>query len=369
MIEIVYIITANIRKFWSNRKTSNYQNRKESDSDVVEERARVKQLIHDGRTSEEAIVVNDLTKWFGNFLAVDHLTFAVHKNECFGLLGVNGAGKTTTFTMLTGEVMANEGTAFIGALDLRKNTKLYQRNIGYCPQFDALLDRLTGEEMLYLFGRLRGIPSQHLKSEVDDIIATTDNKENIRFITKNYSGGTKRKLSLGISIIGSPSLVFLDEPTAGVDPVARRVIWKTLNELKNSRNSSIILTSHSMEESEALCARIGIMVKGEFKCLGSVQQLRSKFGLGFTLMVKMKRQYITKEYLAKVHQFITQNLPSAQTTDFHECILHYKLSDTSVKWSTMFRVMQTGVQELDLEDYTLSDTTLEQIFIAFAQQK
>ena len=121
------------------------------DSDVGAEKTRIEELINHKNLSEEAMAVIDLTKKFGSFTAVDHLTFGVHKEECFGLLGVNGAGKTTTFSMLTGDVILTDGNAFIDKYSVRENLKLFQKQIGYCPQFDALLEKLTGIEMLYLF--------------------------------------------------------------------------------------------------------------------------------------------------------------------------------------------------------------------------
>ena len=351
----------NIKKYWNPNE----------DSDVSDERQRVNLMVNNNNNfKDEAIVAINLTKYFGQFKAVDHLTFGVHKKECFGLLGVNGAGKTTTFSMLTGDVNPSEGNAFIENIALNSNRKLFQQQIGYCPQFDALLDRLTGEEMLYLFSRLRGIPENRIKSEVKNIIQTTDLQKHSKYLTMNYSGGNKRKLSLGLSIIGNPKLIFLDEPTAGVDPVARRKIWQTLDHLKNSRNSAIILTSHSMEESEALCARIAIMVSGEFKCLGATQHLRTKFGQGFTLIVKLKYELaVNKDYVNRVNQYMVEKFGSVVLRDQHEGLLHYHITDTSVKWSALFRVMQSAQQELDLEDYNLSDTSLEQIFLAFAKKR
>ncbi|CAG2117502.1 unnamed protein product, partial [Medioppia subpectinata] len=276
------------------------------DADVLAERQRVDQVMKSPELrAQEGIVVVNLCKSFDNFQAVDHLTFGVHKNECFGLLGVNGAGKTTTFSMLTGELFPDDGNAYIDSVDLVQQPKSFGRRIGYCPQFDALLDRLTGEELLYLFARLRGIPAEHIDAAITAVIHAIDLQLHCKHTTKNYSGGNKRKLSLGLAIIGRPALVFLDEPTAGVDPVARRKIWQTLDLLKNRQNSSIILTSHSMEESEALCARIAIMVNGKFKCLGSTQQLKSKFGQGFTLIIKMKIDLVTKDqsYPNRVDQY------------------------------------------------------------------
>ena len=165
--------------------------------------------------------------------------------------------------MLVGDLAPSDGTAYIKNFNLRNDLKSFQNNIGYCPQFDSLLDNLTGEEMLFLFGRLRGIREKNLKQTVDCIVRMVDLTKHAKFVCSTYSGGNKRKLSLGMALIGLPKIIFLDEPTSGVDSEARRKIWKTLVSVKEKFNCSIVLTSHSMDECEALCSRIAIMVAGK----------------------------------------------------------------------------------------------------------
>ncbi len=269
------------------------QRANQEDHDVMSERQRIDGLSSRRSLHEDAIVVKGLTKRFGKLIpikAVNRLTFGVHKEECFGLLGVNGAGKTTTFKMLTGEETVSDGNAFIDFLDLRHNLKSFQQQIGYCPQFDALLDKMTGRETIYLFARLRGMPEKLIPSYTKDLVEMVDLGKHVDKCTEAYSGGNRRKLSLAVALCATPPVIFLDEPTSGVDPSARRKIWSTLVNIQEKYRSAIILTSHSMEECEALCSRIAIMVNGEFKCLGSVQDLRSKFGQGFTVMAKLKRE-------------------------------------------------------------------------------
>ena len=176
-------------------------------------------------------------------------------------------------------------------------------------------------------------------------------------ITENYSGGNKRKLSLALAIIGNPPVVFLDEPTAGVDPFARRKIWTALDFLRQTYKSSLILTSHSMQESEALCGRIAIMVAGKFMCLGSTQHLRSKFGHGFSIDIKMKQKYLKDlNYRRNIDQYIGQKFNKAELTGQHQLVLHYHISDPNIKWSYIFDTMEIGKKQLKLEDYNVSDT-------------
>ena len=315
----------------------------------------------------DALVVYRLSKHFKNMTAVDGLTFGVHKEECFGLLGVNGAGKTTTFSMLTGDLNPDEGNAFIGRYQLMNNMTEFSKQIGFCPQFDPLLDRLTAKEMLYLFARLRGVKSSLIKQEVKNLIQMVDLEKYANKITMNYSGGNKRKLSLALAIIGNPPVIFLDEPTAGVDPFARRKIWSTLDIVSKTYKSAFILTSHSMEESEALCGRIAIMVSGRFTCLGSTQHLRSKFGQGFTLDIKLKQDLLKDpHYKTNIEKYVKKKFASVELRDSHQLVLHYHIADASTKWSYIFDVMETAKQRLNLEDYNVSDTSLEQIFLSFA---
>lgn len=159
-----------------------------------------------------------------------------------------------------------------------------------------------------------------------------------------------------------------DEPTSGVDAEARRKIWKTLVSVKEKFNCSIVLTSHSMDECEALCSRIAIMCAGKFKCLGSVQELRKKYGKGYTLSIKLKSDCLEQPfYLSKLKDEIRTVFPSAILKDYHELLLEYQIVDNSLRWSFLFAEMDQIRSEFNLEYYVLSDCTLEQIFINFAK--
>jgi ATP-binding cassette, subfamily A (ABC1), member 3 len=189
------------------------------------------------------------------------------------------SGKTTTFKMITGDETIDAGSIIINGKDLNENLRQAQQQMGYCPQFDALIDLLTGEETLYMFARLRGVQSHLISHIVNSLIELMNLRKHARKPVYAYSGGNKRKLSAAVSLIGDPAIVFLDEPTTGMDPKARRHFWNAIAQFRD-HGKPIILTSHSMEECEALCTRLAIMVNGRFKCLGSIQHLKSKFGAG-----------------------------------------------------------------------------------------
>lgn len=172
-----------------------------------------------------------------------------------------------------------------------------------------------------------------------------------------------------MALIGSPPLLLLDEPTSGVDPGARRKIWSLLSYIKKTYGCSIILTSHSMEECEALCSRLAIMVNGQFKCIGSIQHLRTKFGQGFNLVIKIKKEMLkTENYLNSLQGFIAQNIISSVIKEIHDTTVNYHINDKTISWSSLFEVLERCKQSYDLEDYLITDSSLEQIFISFARQ-
>lgn len=272
--------------------------------------------------------------------------------------------------MLTGDLVPSSGDMYLGPYSLMENISHFRRNIGYCPQFDALLEELTGDEILYLFGRLRGVPGDKLKRDVDNLVEMVGLEGHRGKQSGDYSGGNKRKLSIAMALIGSPPIILLDEPTTGVDPAARRKIWQTLGYIKRHLNCSIVLTSHSMEECEALCSRIGIMVAGAFRCLGSTQHLRHKFGKGYSVAIRLRREDGAKEAVVKrVQRQLTQAIPSAVLKDAHQCALHFHITDPTQSWTLIFATMNQLNEQFHFEDYTVSDTTLEQIFIAFARRE
>lgn len=183
-----------------------------NDEDVLSENSRVSKLVSEGRTTEDAIVVNNLCKAFGGFSAVSSLSFGVQHGECFGLLGVNGAGKTTSFRMLTGDETRSNGNSFIDNVSLGIGRKTFLSKLGYCPQFDGIVGVLTGREMLSLFARLRGIPSNLINQEAEKWLGRTGLKKSGDVPCQKYSGGMKRRLSAAVALIGDPPVILLDEP-------------------------------------------------------------------------------------------------------------------------------------------------------------
>ncbi|XP_076811813.1 phospholipid-transporting ATPase ABCA1-like isoform X2 [Clavelina lepadiformis] len=335
----------------------------EQDDDVIAEKRRLLES-----ETGDVLQVKNLTKVFQKrgtrkeFVAVNKLCVGVPEGECFGLLGVNGAGKTTTFKMLTGDVVPTAGDALICGHSILKKMRKVQQNIGYCPQFEALCNRLTGREHLIFYAKLRGVPPE----EVDGVADWAINKFGLKMYADKpagtYSGGNKRKLSAAIAFIGCPPIVFLDEPTAGMDPMARRFLWGRIAEaVKGGR--CIVLTSHSMEECEALCTRLAIMVNGQFKCIGSPQHLKNKYGEGYTLTVKVGG---LNPDLSKVNDFI-KSICNAVPKESHSNTTMYQIPPESTNLSKLFQDLEENKSEMQIQDYSLSQTTLDEVFVSFAK--
>lgn len=263
-------------------------NDSELDSDVLEEKRRIAAMSQ-SEINTYNLVLKDLSKYYKKFRAVNNLSVGIRHSECFGLLGINGAGKTSTFKMMTGDESISGGQAWVNGISLQTNMNRVHQQIGYCPQFDALLEDMTGRETLKMFALLRGVKNAELNSVSLALAEELNFLKHIDKKTRAYSGGNKRKLSTALALIGNPAVVYLDEPTTGMDPGAKRQFWNVICKIREA-GKAIVLTSHSMEECEALCTRLAIMVNGEFKCLGSTQHLKNKFSEGFLLTVKVKRE-------------------------------------------------------------------------------
>mmetsp|Transcript_3325 Transcript_3325/g.10183 ORF Transcript_3325/g.10183 Transcript_3325/m.10183 type:complete len:488 (-) Transcript_3325:183-1646(-) len=333
------------------------------DEDVVAERRRVS---GGGGDDDDIVVIEDLTKVYklpwcsGDVEAVQGLSMGVGRGECFGLLGVNGAGKTSTFKMLTGDESISGGTALINGHDAATNMNAARKFIGYAPQFDALIDLMTGRELITMFAYLRGIPPSAVGPEVERLIQGLGLQKHADRVCKHYSGGNKRKLSTAMALVGRPPIVLLDEPTTGLDPLARRALWRALTEAMR-KGQSIILTSHSMDEVDALATKMAIMVNGTFKCFGTPQHLKSKFGKGASITVAAFDK-------AAALDFLCGKLPSGKPSDEHSNTFTYTLED-DIPLTDLFSLMEGAKESGFVEDYSISQTTLEQVFIQFARDQ
>jgi ABC-type multidrug transport system ATPase subunit len=222
-----------------------------------------------------AIAINNLTKQFDDVTAVNGLSLEIRKGEMFGFLGPNGAGKTTTISMLCGLLMPTAGSARIGGFDIGQEPRRVKELIGVCPQEAAVFKFLTGMENLELFGTLHGMDGQAAKQRASDLVSQADFAQAAGRRTKGYSGGMKRQLNLMIALMSDPEIVFLDEPTVGMDARARRRTWEFIGSLKE-QGKTVILTTHYIEEAQALSDRVGIIDYGELIALGTSAELMAE---------------------------------------------------------------------------------------------
>ena len=226
--------------------------------------------------SRNVIEVEHLTKRFGDFTAVDDITFEVHKGEIFGFLGANGAGKTTAMRMLTGLCFPTSGRGIVAGFDIWTQSELIKKHIGYMSQKFALYGDLTVEDNLELFAGIYGVPRAEVPVRTDELLTRLSLIHEKKSLVRDLPQGWKQKLAFSVSIIHKPEIVFLDEPTGGVDPAARRQFWELIYEAVNEGITAFV-TTHYMDEAE-YCNRISMMVDGRIDALDSPAALKSAYG-------------------------------------------------------------------------------------------
>lgn len=221
-----------------------------------------------------SVEVKNLTKKFGNFTAVNNISFKVKEGEIFGFLGANGAGKTTAIKMLCGLLLPTSGTASISGFDLKTQAKLIKQSIGYMSQRFSLYDDLTIFENMQLFGTIYGIPKKELKQKIMQSLDELGMKDKANIQVQSIPLGWKQKLAFATAILHKPKVVFLDEPTSGVDPIVRREFWNLIYKTA-AEGVTIFVTTHYMDEAE-YCEKISIMSDGELKLIGTPSELKAK---------------------------------------------------------------------------------------------
>ncbi|KHN30818.1 ABC transporter A family member 7 [Glycine soja] len=335
--------------------------------DVTQEREKVEQLLLEP-TINQAIVCDNMRKVYpgrdGNpeKLAVRGLSLALPQGECFGMLGPNGAGKTSFINMMIGLTKPTSGTAFVQGLDIRTHMDGIYTSMGVCPQHDLLWESLTGREHLLFYGRLKNLKGSALTQAVEESLKSV-NLFNGGVADKQagkYSGGMKRRLSVAISLIGDPKVVYMDEPSTGLDPASRNNLWNVVKRAKQDR--AIILTTHSMEEAEVLCDRLGIFVDGGLQCIGNPKELKARYGgtYVFTMTTSMDHE-------KDVENLVRQLSPNANKIYHISGTQKFELPKDEVKIANVFQAVETAKRSFTVSAWGLADTTLEDVFIKVAR--
>jgi ABC-2 type transport system ATP-binding protein len=241
------------------------------------------------------VVAQELTRRFGKFTAVDRLSFEVRRDQVFGLIGPNGAGKTTTIKMLTTLLRPTEGSASVAGFDVRRSPAEVRRRIGYVPQLISADAQVTGFENLWVVGGLHGIPRSERSGRIRDALNTMGLLPVADELVRNYSGGMIRRLEIASALLHRPEVLFLDEPTVGLDPVARDAVWEQIELLKSRYGTALVLTTHYMEEAERLCEYVGVMHRGRFVAVGSLSELKASLGRPGVTLQDVFRHYAGEE--------------------------------------------------------------------------
>jgi len=251
--------------------------------------------------SNPPVVVNDLVKRFGDFVAVDHISFNIQAGEVFGWLGPNGAGKTTTIRILLGLLKPTSGKTYVLGLDSNLQKKQVHARVGYMSQQFTLYNDLTPWENIRFYGGVHEMTPSQLRLRIPEILLMAGLEGREKAITRTLSGGWKQRLALGCAIVHKPGVVFLDEPTAGVDPISRREFWELIYQMADE-GVTVVVTTHYMDEAE-LCQRIGFISQGKLVALASPAELKKSQMHGFVLEINSSRP----EQVVRILKIATQN--------------------------------------------------------------
>uniref|UniRef100_F6TE16 ABC transporter domain-containing protein n=1 Tax=Ciona intestinalis TaxID=7719 RepID=F6TE16_CIOIN len=350
------------------------------DEDVKQEEDKIKDLLKQDDPSEQrpVVITHKLMKEFNKRtkskmcsaaetelkVAVKNLSLAVYPGEVFGLLGPNGAGKTTAINSIIADHAPTSGQ-----VQIKSNLSEVFQEMGYCPQDDPLWEEITLREHLNIYAYTQGVLKHAIPTTVDSCIRALGIEEHAEKKAKALSGGTKRKVCFAIAMIGNPQVVLLDEPSTGMDPKTKRFMWDTISGAFAGSTRGAILTTHYMDEADALCSRVGIMVKGQLQCLGSTQHLKNKFGQGYSLELKMQPNHQNENQQA-IQDFVKNLFGDVTTTHNFAHRFVYKVSQDSMpNLSKVFRELEQAKRDLGIEEYSFSQSTLEQVFLQFARQQ
>ena len=305
-----------------------------------------------------AIEVNSLTKKFGDFKAVDSISFNVEEGEIFGFLGPNGAGKSTTMMILTTLLKPTSGHALVGGHNVVSDAKRVREKIGYVQQEISVDEFLTGRENLYLHARINQIPNNLIKSRIDEVLELVELGEKQDDAALTYSGGMRKRLDIANGLLSRPAVLFLDEPTVGLDIQTRRKIWGYIRKIRKDFGMTIFISTHYMEEADNLCDRIGIIDFGKIQIIDSPKSMKSAIGneiISFNLVDGKASQDTLIEQISKI-EFVKevknkQDLITVFSTKSNEVIPKIFQISTNL--------------EMRINSLTLKQPTLDDVFISY----
>jgi ABC-2 type transport system ATP-binding protein len=306
--------------------------------------------------SELAIDVSAISKRFGDFTAVNGISFSVNEGEVFGLLGPNGAGKSTLIRMLTTLVIPTSGTAIVGGADIVKSPDQVRRAIGVIPQAMTSDLELTAEENLLIFARMYGVPRAKAKRAAAELLAAVELTQWADKPVKNLSGGMRRRVEIARGLMHEPRIFFLDEPTTGLDPVSRAAVWEMLRKIKAERDLTVLITTHYMDEADKLCDRIAIVDHGELKALDSPLQLKAAVPTQNALEVSFGAT--PPDWRIRLDR-----LPGVE--HITEVGSVYRITSSTGPATTLALMTEAASSGVSVESLSVQSTTLDDVFVHY----
>jgi ABC-2 type transport system ATP-binding protein len=303
-----------------------------------------------------AIDVRDIVKKFGDFTAVNRISFAVEEGEIFGLLGPNGAGKSTLIRMLTTLLPPTSGQALVNGFDVVKQADGVRRSIGVIPQALTSDLELSVEENLIIFAKLYGVPRAKRKVLIDDLLQALELTQWRSAQVKHLSGGMRRRVEIARGLVHEPRIFFLDEPTTGLDPVSRVAVWEMLWKIKSQRDLTILLTTHYMDEADKLCDRIAIVDHGELKALGSPLKLKTSIPGHNILEVSFSE--VPPGWAERLQQ-----LPDVETVVRED--RSFRLNSRNGPHTTLALMEAADREHIDVQSLAVQSTTLDDVFVHY----
>jgi ABC-2 type transport system ATP-binding protein len=300
------------------------------------------------------IEVKNLVKKFGDFTAVDGITLEIKKGEIFGLLGPNGAGKSTTINMLLGLLKPNSGSVFVNGVDMQKDPNKGKERLGVVTQETVVEPELTAEQNLMIFGRLYHVPKEELAKKIDFLLDLADLKSFRKSYAGTFSGGMKRRLETVKALVHDPDILFLDEPTTGLDIQNRTKVWSLLRQINKERNVTILMTTQYLEEADQVCNRIGIIDHGKLIALGTPAELRQKIGLNNIIEVS-----VDKENLQKVAQIFKKVDLDPEITS-NKVVSSVKSNAVSTMEKLIKALTTSGIK---IQSVSMHEPTIDDVFL------
>ncbi len=302
-----------------------------------------------------AIVAENLTKAFGSFVAVDHISFKVRRNEIFGFLGPNGAGKSTTINMLTTLLKPTEGTAKVNGFDIVKEPAKVRQSIGVVPQEYTADEDLTGWENVLMVGDLYGLPRSFTKQRAKELLEMVELTAAANKKVENYSGGMRRRLEIAMGLINQPSVLFLDEPTLGLDVQTRAAIWSYINKLREEYGMTIMVTTHYLEEADAYCDRIAIIDHGKILKIGTPRELKEGLGGDVVTLTVSGSVDVAKKAIAE--------LLAIEADDVDPTTIRFKVADASTAVPKLLEVLSG--RGIKISRLSITEPTMDEVYMEY----